>query len=713
MSGGAERKIPKYYDDNAPGIPNIEKEIMRDSRKKNTDNSGETAPYVPKGRDGKPLNQLVNLQVYSPEPPKEQTVTAGKVKIPFNEFMAQPMPGQYTIPAGEMPLGSAFLPRMGPPSLYVSKNYNINVGGPTADHQKVLFVYEDILPSKQFKTSYNTLDERLTFFNFLRSTMFCNGDGDRVSLDGYGERSLLNSLKFLDLNPYNTNKFSNNPYKGLPDNMLIYRSCYPIKHNPNIGGVSCAINSVGLNVRIYSVSEGSYNINVTNTGLYKDFEEWREIGFYEFVREKIMKRHISPNFVNFFGYYMSTDSKIDFAKINELKSNPTSGLADDLPFLNTKKISPTAARYVDVTPPPISIIDPLSGKAFSDVDEITGKIRTYIPNMAAKLGKALIAVTESPTYTFLKWTSREYVHDGNVRKMVNTGYHTEIVWYSILFQIMSALYCLQINKIAINNFNPEQHIYIRDLDKTPDGDSGAGPATKYWKYKIDGIEYYIPNYGYLALIDSNFKDLDKASGRIVSSSLYNHKILSNEMYGDPIDTIQKINEEAFKSTFNDNIFNSPIFKDNQGCMPPGEILAFLNKIYSSVAGKSGINIGDCIFKYMRKFINNRVGTYLKENELQNIRRDNLINLEKGQIVVLEDAQTGANKFVMFVSRNSDGRCLVLNKNKNSTEIVESEVHISSLFGYSEVEPIQQNYKPNESLLNEDELLETYVMYGST
>ena len=29
----------------------------------------------------------------------------------------------------------------------------------------------------------------------------------------------------------------------------------------------------------------------------------------------------------------------------------------------------------------------------------------------------------------------------------------------------------------------------------------------YWKYVINGIEYYVPNYGHMVMIDSTFKDV--------------------------------------------------------------------------------------------------------------------------------------------------------------------------------------------------------------
>ena len=45
----------------------------------------------------------------------------------------------------------------------------------------------------------------------------------------------------------------------------------------------------------------------------------------------------------------------------------------------------------------------------------------------------------------------------------------------------------------LNNF------YIKDV-------STPGPISKYWKYIVDDVEYYVPNCGYLVMFDSNYVD---------------------------------------------------------------------------------------------------------------------------------------------------------------------------------------------------------------
>ena len=60
---------------------------------------------------------------------------------------------------------------------------------------------------------------------------------------------------------------------------------------------------------------------------------------------------------------------------------------------------------------------------------------------------------------------------------------------------------MQINKIFISNFDLERNVFVKDL-------SFRGTVTEYWKYKINGVDYYIPNLGYLVMIDSNFGDVE-------------------------------------------------------------------------------------------------------------------------------------------------------------------------------------------------------------
>ena len=142
------------------------------------------------------------------------------------------------------------------------------------------------------------------------------------------------------------------------------------------------------------------------------------------------------------------------------------------------------------------------------------------PNPDAYTGKALIALTESPTYNLISWATKTYEQEGNINRMISTGFHDEKEWFSVLFQIMAGLYTLQNHEIAFRNFKIQDCIYIKDLRQ-------FGNSNSHWRYKIDGIDYYVPNYGYLVLIDTNYREIEQSDATLLAKdSKFKHRIES-------------------------------------------------------------------------------------------------------------------------------------------------------------------------------------------
>ena len=212
-------------------------------------------------------------------------------------------------------------------------------------------IYEDLLPGKGTLTTFKTLGERTSQIQFVRTVLFNEGDGVEVNLDGSSVNGLLSRMKFLDLNPYNTNKFSNNPYKGLPSGFLLYRTCYPIKRSEPFGHATCAKDSMAINVRIYKLTAGSYLINKQNNVKMNEYNQWREIIYYEYIRENIIKKKVCPNFVSLFGYYLCRRSNINFDKIKTVNLKELKNLnmqtfqqqMDDLNIHDTQQNQMTTA----------------------------------------------------------------------------------------------------------------------------------------------------------------------------------------------------------------------------------------------------------------------------------------------------------------------------------------------------------------------------------
>jgi len=124
-------------------------------------------------------------------------------------------------------------------------------------------------------------------------------------------------------------------------------------------------------------------------------------------------------------------------------------------------------------------------------------------------GSVLAILTESPTYSLYNWASKLYKikGNGNTKVMVGSGVYSENVWLSIIFQLMVGLLTLQLHSLYIDDFSIEKNVFIKSLNEQSN-------VTTYWKYKINNLEYYIPNYGYIVLIDSNYKDLKNCDTKV-------------------------------------------------------------------------------------------------------------------------------------------------------------------------------------------------------
>ena len=82
---------------------------------------------------------------------------------------------------------------------------------------------------------------------------------------------------------------------------------------------------------------------------------------------------------------------------------------------------------------------------------------------------------------------------------------------------------MKLKQITFFEMTLRDNVYIKDL---MNNEQSVG----YWKYIIGGFEYYIPNHGFLLLIDSSYKDIEQDT-------------ISGGVWSKPDD---KINKEIFK-----------------------------------------------------------------------------------------------------------------------------------------------------------------------
>ena len=778
--------IPEYKEPiNSPFVPEEQKAIQQ-----KVETEAPKIPYTDKKPTFVPQapKPLVDLQVYQPAPPKPQANLVPKTINPA-QYMPMSLPiGTPYFPPQFNPYWPMYQPQMVSP---IIKQYSIN-NAPFLEsvNLKNGGIREDVLP-KQLTNTNNTLSERLSIHSFVRSVFIKTYDGEDIDIDGQGTNSILRYLKFLELNPYSPD-VSDNPYSGMPTDMLLYRSCYPIKYDQNTNSLQCSPNNLGMNVRVYTLTFAEYNIKKINGHNFYEYDIWREIAYYEYIREYILKKKVCPNFILMHAYYISEHCNIDRSKVLLLKGKSNkkyspyiSFLVKQLNILN-EQIKRMQTHISGNTPPFVTLKDiqyfeqemyalqkrygelknleiaiaeqqqlQKTNQLFVDIsDQLkklldlfktnpptrptsttgatgttstitiapssnTGPTLASAPNIHSIIsptlynfsGKGLVALTEAPTYNFYDWASIKYEAHGNIHKMINTGYHASEVWMSVLFQIMVALHVLQKNKIAFRDFSIGDNIYIKDI-------SVHNNLKTYWKYMIGSYEFYVPNYGYLVLIDSNYKDIDDTITTLIPTKQTKYyKILSN-IFEDKMYTDAQLHEQcfsAFVNTFNTNNF-SKSFSNFGGSAIPEDIKELLNKITDGITKEKAkptpnIDIEHYIQTYMRSLMNNRIGTLLSELEIKfvDVNQTNTVPFKKGQMIVYQVANN-TYKFVIYVGDSSStgvGMHKFLTKG-SANDIVEDIKHRGSLFHYSSDERITQTFKPNEINFSEDNLLETYI-----
>ena len=651
----------------------------------------------------------------------------------------------------------------------VINNYQLGSGGILPNASVINYIKQDKLPEKNMAKTSDTISERLINYNFIRSTIFANSDGNNINLDGSG-RSLLSYVKFDELNPYNKYRNSFNNYQGLPLNFLIYRSCYPIQKETN-NVIYCSKEALSVNIRIYKMTENSYVVGRNKKETFKEFDEWRELAYYEYIRDYIIKPKICPNFVSIMGYFIVEQSYIPFDDVNKLSQatkyipvQPNSVQMQNPASIQLLNKQPTD-KYVDIDKTDLKQILDILPKTSQQqnpqqqnpqqnlqlLKHYSQNINTnpmqyqqqqqqynshnyqnpnfqYLQkyyqtqnytyntqqnpqkNVDNYRGKALIIISESPTYSLFDWATKIYSSEGIINQMINRGYHSDDEWYNVIFQIISALYVLEISQIYFENMTLENNVYIKDIDL-------RGLTNKYWKYKIDNVDYYLPNLGLLVMIDSNFNDRNNNLNELSFVEQTNNKegINKRKINGKCIESISNENVldykkktfKMFKDLINPNVFNGNFLRQG-GTSPSSNVITLLSNIHSNTESDTEYSISPYISKYMTMFMNNRIGTYVKELESTFIRKENKVFI-KGQIAIYEEGN-GENKFVLYLGTDANSMATILTKEDiNNADYIQMQVHISSLYNYAKTENILQINNPLIKYDEENKLEEYNIM----
>jgi hypothetical protein len=601
-----------------------------------------------------------------------------------------------------------------------------------------------MLPGQPQIFSALTVYERVQLSNFLKNTIIDNHDGEDMDITG-GKNSLLSFIKVMECNPYATKQ---NPYHDLARDFLLYRAAYPIRYNEK-SNIEIAKQSMGMNVRMYKMSIGAIKCRSISCRIDQDnFDLWREIKYYNWVKDYIIRNKISPNFISSFLYKIDTKSRINWDKLDLIKKkvqidSVTNNLIKNQQKINNfhsikKSLGQLSLILPKVIQDPKIKIDfnnkmiKIEESYIEQVNKIesmySGSERTkfliiveeeYKKNKAIlkekykniqnieeldditlDSGKVLILLTEAPTTNILQWSGPIYDKHGTIRRMISTGYHTPDVWKSILFQLVYACAVLQKSKIFIENFSLENNIFIKDIFSDYN-------SIGSWIYKVDNIDYYIPNYGYILMIDSKFTDINtipkfnkdlpneqqfKIYGTIyTNNSIYNDKQIENNII------------DQFKNVINPDNFRHRLSVDGGG-RPDQDIIDFISNIYRDI--NKDTNIASLIAKYFPEFVHNRVGTLLLKTEKDNINKMSRPNFNRGNLMVYQKRYE-EYEWVIYVGDSTDGmRKKIITKKDNKYNI--NEVFSGSLFGYPENEKIIPESK-NNMKYDENNIYETYSL----
>ena len=378
----------------------------------------------------------------------------------------------------------------------IQKVYNISLSSPFVNHTSISNIYEDTLPNEINALTSTTVNDRCQIITFLRNTLLDKQDGETMNVTG-GNNTLLSYIKLLDVNPYTKHQFS-----SLASDFLLYSAAYPIRFDVNSGKIILSKNAMGINLRIYMMSVGELLIDTIHKDITRHhFDLWRELDYYEWVK-RIIRNKVSPNFISPILYKIDDESHINWEQLKDIRIKNGVNInvikSSNNQSINKLHNIPAQGTYLPTLKSMYSYNKNKQHFPLVNNTPLTGKL-----DLTQNSGQSLILLTEAPTTSFINWFTQQYESHGSINKMVSTGHHSSATWMSILFQFVYAMSVLQKEQIYINHLSLD-NIYIKDNNINQN-------SIGSWIYIVDGIHYYVPNYGYVLLIDTTYKDIDKST----------------------------------------------------------------------------------------------------------------------------------------------------------------------------------------------------------
>ena len=627
------------------------------------------------------------------------------------------------------------------------KIYNISMSNPITNYTSINRVFEDVIPGDPRSLSFNTLYERTQLKNFMRNIILDHQDGEEMCING-GKNSILSYIKLMEINPYS---LKINPFEDLAQNFLLFRAGYPIRYDTQKNNLELAKESVGLNIRLYNMSIGEVRAEIINKHINKfDFDLWREIEYYKFVRDEILLKNVSPNFASMILYKIDSKSVIDWKQLsvgkstinysNSYKINELHDLKELNKLLQQSRLKPKGAvnlfwinminddknsfwldielsfknnsdynlKWID--PTKIEFQDFINKNKIIKYPSILIEYNTrfikyegernlhdfmnYLNNeilntnkldLTISAGKTLILMTEAPNNNLIKWASPIYEGHGSQVLMKATGYRTNEVWKSVIFQILYILAVLQEKEIYFRELSLENNFFIKDLfyDQA---------NTKYWIYNIDGVDFYVPNYGYLVVFDSKYCDitspvdidLSKREFKICSTKLFKNNGSFN------IQILTFINQ--MREILNQTNFTNKLRV--LGAHPvDSEILNLIENIFVNLKTQ----IKELFIINFKEYLHNKIGNLLMITEKELVNSNFRPITIKGRLVVWRERYE-QYKWVIYKEKDitSTNKHVIITKENN--KYIELLVHQNTLLGYPPNEKISLNNITDQQMI---------------
>lgn len=627
-------------------------------------------------------------------PPREPKVLAEQKIYDFKPEREKPVYHQPFVPIGKSithPIQSGMiLPYSSTLNkVPVQKIYNISIGDPSVDTNILHSVYEDMVPGDRYPLNNLTVENRKQIRNFIRSLMIKERDGEIMNISaGKDGDSFRSYFRIGQFNPYS---ISQNPYDDLAKGFTMYSSAYPLRLDDKTFNFSIGRGGLNFNVRTYSLNYLDFNFDKISSDITEnDLNVIRELKFYQLVNN-IIKNKESPNFANMILYKIDNKTQIKYDKLMELKSKK-------IPAGMMKAIYSTTDKIKNLTE---------KIKKTEEILTLYGMNKEDI-NLEKETTQSLIILTEGPHQNIIKWASPIYHQNGAKRIMQATGHHSKEVWFNVIFQILYGYLVMDKYNVYFREMSLERSVFICDIYY----DVGN---TGYWKYIVDNVEYYIPNRGFIVMLDSCFSDLyDVYSIKNLLDLDFekldkteNFKILSNKLFennneGNNENDIKKLIKQGLIDML-DPMNLKRIVTHLRIIKPEEEVFELLGNIVNTLK-QDDKSIKDAIFENMGMFLHNRVGSQLTVGERDKLSVVPNRNFKQGTLVVYEE-RFDEYRWAIYYKKSE-----TLNKHwimiKDGDEYKKKEVFLSTIRSYSDNLKIQDSVDFNSSYEN---LLEEYKL----